>query len=314
MNKSRKSVQFILKPLIYLFAICLMVLFFHFRGGMTGSGNNNCLKKRSGVLSCLKSGSQKTDPLLVWIAPGHLKKQNSSIAIYYSPHQDDETIGMGASIAEQVRSGRPVYVVLLSRGDNENMLNYLRSVDPDAEMQDVIEGRNNEFIAACKALGVQRIYIANGGNGFDERESFPDLVADFKKTMTYFANLFENSSQYSTSGNCDSYNQQCDKMPAHQAAATALHQLYDAGLISDITLFREYYYYNNSGKCDRPCSLMKSIDEIDKLQRQKAINEYKFVDLKIHRYGLGYWHSVDVLFNNSWNSNLEEIDSIRNDY
>ena len=131
MNKSPGVFQFILKSINYLFAICLIVLLLHCRGFMTGTGNNSALKKKSFRTSCQKSGRQKNDPLLVWISSRHPEKRNSTPAIYYSPHQDDETIGMGASIAEQVRLGRPVYVVLLSRGDNENMLNYLGSIDPD---------------------------------------------------------------------------------------------------------------------------------------------------------------------------------------
>lgn len=254
------------------------------------------------------------DPSLVWISPDHHASLDSAPAIFYSPHQDDETIGMGATIAEQVRLGKSVYIVLLTNGVNANMLNFLQSISPDASMQDVVDARNNEFIAACKALGVDRVYISNAGKGYDEKESLAELTSHFKKTMSYFCQAFTNASHHTISGNCDSYNPNCDKMPAHQAAASAMHELYNSGTVSQCLLFRAYFYYKNSPNCDRPCNWMKPVNHGDKLRRQRAINEYKLVDEKNHRYGLGYWHSVDVLFNNSWDSDYEMVDSMKNDY
>lgn len=254
------------------------------------------------------------EPVLVWSASVRNIAADSTPAIFYSPHQDDETIGMGASIAEQVRLGRPVFVVLLTNGHNLNMLTFLQSLSDHASMQDVADARNNEFIAACKALGADRIYIANGGKGYDEKASLPDLTLRFKTTMIYFSRLFPNAFQHTLSGNCDSFNPNCDKMPAHQAAASAMHELYNAGMITHCILFRAYCYYRNSPKCDRSCNWLKPVNQADKSRRQRAINEYKLVDEKNHRYGLAYWHSVDVLFDNSWDSDYEEVDSMKNDY
>ena len=253
-------------------------------------------------------------PLLVWSSAGRADSVNEPPAIFYAPHQDDETLGMGATIAELARSGKPVYVVLLTNGSNQNMLSYLQTRNASATMQDVEEARNNEFIAACKTLGATRIYISNDGKGFDENKPLAALTADFKSTMNYFTGLYPAASHKTISGNCDSYNAACEKMPAHQAAATALHQLYDAGKISDATLYRVYFYYGYSGICDHPCSREKTVDPLDKSKRQQAINEYKYVNEKEHRYGLGYWHSVNVLFDNSRDSNLEKVDSMGNDY
>ncbi len=298
------------KLVFAIFAVILALTICNFnirQGSANGTGLN--------VSADLNyAGSEiSTNPLLVWISPDPVLS-DSAPAIFYAPHQDDETIGMGASIAEQVRLGKPVYVVLLTNGNNANMLSYLQTITPATSMQDVVNARNNEFIAACKALGVTRIYIANSGKGYDEKESQEELINHFKKTMSYFASSFRNCSHATVSGNCDSYNPKCDKMPAHQAAATALHELYTAGKISSGLLYRVYFYYRNSGQCDRPCSWRKPVVYWDKLKRQRAINEYKLVSEKDQRYGLAYWHSVDALFNNSWDSDFEEADSLKNDY
>jgi hypothetical protein len=260
------------------------------------------------------TATSKNEPALVWTSP--IPPDSSALppAIFYTPHQDDETLGMGASISGQSRSGRPVFVVLLTNGANQNMLDYLQSIHASSGMQGVIDARNNEFIAACKALGATRIYISNAGKGFDENITLEALIAEFKNTMNYFSAMFPGATHKTISGNCDPYNPSCEKMPAHQAAATALHELCNSGKITDGTLFRVYFYYGNAENCTRPCNWKKPVALADKLKRQQAINEYKLVDEKNHRYGLAYWHSVDVLFNNSWDSNFESVDSMRNDY
>lgn len=253
------------------------------------------------------------NPVIVWQAEA--QPIPSWPAIFYSPHQDDETLGMGASIAEHVRAGRAVYVVLLSNGANSGMLSYIQqNYNPNATMQDVINARNNEFIAACIALGVHRVYIANVGAGYDESADFSVLKNEFKSVMNYFDNLYPSASHKTVSGNCDSYNPNCDKMPTHQAATTAIHELYSSGVISDIRLYRVYIYYWNYGTCDRSPSWLKPVSTKDKTTRINAINEYKYVNASIQRYGLGYWYSVQTLFDNSLNSNYEYVDFIDNDY
>lgn len=263
----------------------------------------------------LVTNSTKTNyPLLVWSSATQPNDSVSSPALFYSPHQDDETIGMGASIAEHVRTGRPVYVILLTNGANTEMLAYLQSLNSNATMKDVTNARNNEFIAACKALGVHRIYISNAGNGYDEAVPFVKLKDEFKFTMSYMKDLFPNASHKTISGNCDSYGANSDKMPTHQAAANAIHELYNSRVITDIKLYRVYYYYNDHGADYRSPSWLKSVAFKDKLTRQVAINQYKYVNPSFQRYGLGYWHSVMSLFDNSWDSDYEFVDFIENDY
>jgi len=254
------------------------------------------------------------NPVIVWQSENQPNPLVKAPAIFYPPHQDDETLGMGASIVEHVRIGRPVYVVLLTNGANKGMLAYLKKINPKSTMQDVITARNNEFIAACIALGVHRVYIANAGQGFDESMSLLFLKNNFKNTMSFMRNLFPLASHKTISGNCDSSNRHCHKKPAHQAAANAIHELYNLKTITDVRLYRVYYYYQNTQHCDRRPSWLKPVKTSDKLIRQKAINEYKYINHSIKRYGLAYWQSVPILFDNSWNSNYEYVDFIENDY
>src|SRR5260221_6150791 len=67
-------------------------------------------------------------PALVWKNP--TKPSINSPVIFYSPHQDDETLAMGASIAECIRIGKPVYVVLFTNGASSAALLSLNGITP----------------------------------------------------------------------------------------------------------------------------------------------------------------------------------------
>lgn len=68
-------------------------------------------------------------------------------AVFFTPHQDDETLSMGASIVQHVRAGRTVYVVLLTTGQNS----WVHTLYPSTEV--FIAERDREFVAAVKAMG-----------------------------------------------------------------------------------------------------------------------------------------------------------------
>jgi len=255
-------------------------------------------------------------PQLVWNSPEPVAG-NLGPAIFYSPHQDDESLGMGASIAEHARAGRPVYVVLMTKGENTRMLDHITEYyDEDAVMSDVVTARNNEFVAACQALGVHRIYIANGGAGYTENVTTNTLVNYFKKTMIFMDNTFPVASHKTVSGNCDVYDNSCATMPAHSACATAMYDLWDSGTISDIRLYRLYNFYFTNYETPSGCShapdMVRTIDPLDKATRVNAFAEYSKLDPCNQRYGLGRRVSVPDLFDNIEPHDFEYLDYINN--
>lgn len=259
-----------------------------------------------------KSEMDKTKPELVWSDESLIDCSQNPPAIYYSPHQDDETIGMGASIAENVRIGKPVCVVLLTNGASMAMLKHLRKTLRNVSMADLCLYRNNEFLAACQTLGVNRVYISNSGSGFEEAVPQDVLVGEFKQTMRYMDKIYPNASHRTVSGNSDSYNSNCSKHPSHQAAEYAIRDLVAEGVLKDVRLYRVYRYYWSYGNCDKMPDCIKKVNPLDKQRRQEAIDQYRYVNKEEDRYGLGYWHSVKALFDNSWDSDSEFVDYCRN--
>ncbi|WP_171064742.1 PIG-L deacetylase family protein [Actinomadura soli] len=90
--------------------------------------------------------------------------------VFYSPHQDDETLWMGQVIARHALAGREVHVVLCSNGASSGaraMLNGSTSSSwwggyhyPPREgygelsLEDFAAARTRELVAACAQLGV----------------------------------------------------------------------------------------------------------------------------------------------------------------
>lgn len=63
-----------------------------------------------------------TDAVVPTVTPVAVQPQppsaEASVVIFYSPHPDDETLGMGQAIARYVRAGWQVYVALLTDGED----------------------------------------------------------------------------------------------------------------------------------------------------------------------------------------------------
>ncbi|MEV7357969.1 PIG-L family deacetylase [Kitasatospora sp. NPDC091276] len=97
--------------------------------------------------------------------------------MFDSPHQDDEAIGLAGSILEHKASGRPVYLVLVTRGENGGLAPYMnqgtcQSLGNNCSAPghyhalgwaetwptpEVVVGRTAEFKLSAKALGVAKV-------------------------------------------------------------------------------------------------------------------------------------------------------------
>lgn len=259
-------------------------------------------------------------PKLIWTNP-QSPRNSKAAAIFYSPHQDDETLAMCASIAEHVRHGRPVIVVLYSSGEICGALEILNGMNSSGETvtcdyhntihqfhlspKEFVKARNAEFLAACKQLGVQQVYIANNGKGYDENLDQKAMICTYRELMLYFDEQFPGCSHKLISGDCD-HTLTGVKHPTHRAGAIAANQLFHSGKIRDIRLYRDYVYYFPED--EREAQWKKKISASDKQKRRRAMDEYNLFNPKIGRYAIGCQHSVYELFDASYESDYEYID------
>lgn len=121
-------------------------------------------------------------------------------ALFFSPHQDDETLSMGASIVDHVNAGRDVQVILMTNGGSTGVVDQQYGGD----MAACVAERDREFKAAVTALGATPVIR-------------PDRVQDGSLTIDYALSVF--NEYYAQYGDTASFKTMTDReetyYPAH---------------------------------------------------------------------------------------------------
>lgn len=205
----------------------------------------------------------------------------SDKVVFYSQHQDDETLFAGSAIVDAIESvgAENVYIVLISDGDESGVFNSARYKGLDLEGRTRL--RNNEFKAAVAKLGVldkNLIFLNQPEGNINE-----DIVTS---TIINFENNYNNITHVTHSYKYDFHAQ-------HLKTGELLYNIYNKGIIKDCRFFaRKDLIPNNSNKL-----LIQSISDNNK-ERSKVINacnEYKLDNKDMVREGIGY-KSVQSLF------------------
>ncbi|MFF0752264.1 PIG-L deacetylase family protein [Streptomyces sp. NPDC004267] len=225
-------------------------------------------------------------------------------AIFYSPHQDDEAIGLAGSILEHKAAGRPVYLVLVSRGENGDLAAIMnqgacrtlgdRCSAPghthDLGWQEtwptpeVVSGRTAEFKASAKALGVDKVI------NFDlSDEAFGDYDGFVKKVMAKvraLAQQYPGASHKFAAG-------WLDKTATHKACSDAAYWLMKNGELTDVRFNHIYAYqqFPNPADRGRGAAYVLDIPAAQMAKKRAAILAYNTWDPSRNLYTLGY-HSV----------------------
>ncbi|MFD8705320.1 PIG-L deacetylase family protein [Kitasatospora sp. NPDC059648] len=141
-------------------------------------------------------------------------------ATFYSPHQDDEALGLAGSILEHKAAGRPVYLVLVSRGENPNLATVMNT-DPcpnvpahpcaagghhglnwptdGASM--IVPGRTSEFMASAAAIGVDKVInFQMSDSVWQGAEPFKQFTANVKLKIAALAAKYPGASHRFTAG------------------------------------------------------------------------------------------------------------------
>lgn len=208
----------------------------------------------------------------------------SDTVVFYSQHQDDETLFAGSAIVDAIKSvGKEnVYVVLISDGDETGV--FLDERYQNLSIAEKARLRNNEFTAATTALGVpkENLLFLN----LPEKQIDVELVGN---TILNFEQQYKNVTHVTHTYKYDSH-------PQHLKMGAILYNLYNKGLIKDCRFFakKEFVPTNINNKL-----LIEGVSD-NAEERQKilnACNEYKLDNKDMVREGIGY-KSVKSLFDN----------------
>ncbi|GLW35490.1 PIG-L deacetylase family protein [Actinoplanes regularis] len=225
-------------------------------------------------------------------------------AIFYSPHQDDEAIGMAGSIQEHKAAGRPVYLVLVTLGKNVGLPKIMnegacsrgsRCASPNDfhnlgwptdGISKVVPARTAEFMASAKALGVDK--VINWKLPETEYNRFVDTVTAKVKAL---AEQYPGASHKFVAGWMDKLGSD----PAngtHKACSDAAYRLMNDGTLTDVRFNHIYAYNLPMNERGRGAAHVLNIPDSHMKAKRNAIYAYNTWDPDRNFYALGY-HSVD---------------------
>lgn len=242
---------------------------------------------------------------------------NSRPAIFYTPHQDDEAIGMAGAIREHKQAGRPVYLVLLTNGISRTLLDILNGTiwcpwhgtyhKYKLTMEQMMWARKSELIASAKKLDVDKLFIVDDGQGIDDMMAYRDydgFISRIVETVKHFESIYPGASHKLVSGALDTLEDGTTN-PTHQACWDAGFLLQD--VTSDLAFYRVYVYFK--GVEDRTAMHRLSLTPAWQAAKRAALSEYKKFNPSAGRYAIGY-HSVPRLLDSAYSATTEYYDTI----
>lgn len=150
---------------------------------------------------------------------------SKSKVVFYIPHQDDESLYYSQTILKAIEEkGKDnVYVVLITDG-GASKIQYAEDVVKQLEPEigfTFSKARDNEYLAACRVLGIKEENILfNEELGIERLKDGKVDHEDVKATMLYFENKFNGDVTHVT------YTFKFDYHKDHRALGTALNELY----------------------------------------------------------------------------------------
>ena len=223
-----------------------------------------------------------------------MRENVTNTVLYFVPHQDDELLTFGIDIANSVKDGCDVHVIVCTDGASSNVRLRLGNREFctqcgeqhvfDLTREDFTATRDREFYGSCAALGVKSENI----HMEDERIVDGQLtVEEAKRIMKkYIALLGEDSTV------CTMYpNPPEIQHKDHMRLGMAAKELKDEGVIKHLVLMEEPYVaiIAEHKKNDEPI-LVYAPDDIAQ-QIEKAVSEYFLWKPQEKRYAVGF-HSV----------------------
>lgn len=236
----------------------------------------------------------------------------ASVVVFFSPHPDDESLGMGHAIARYVRAGWTVYVGLLTDGEDSRdyALWYRRRPELWRDLngngvagdpEDFGLERKDEFLRACTALGVRRsnlLFFNSPGRGHS-KDSPLDVVlaARMTRISEEFERAHPGATQITTMAYIDGkLNGPGDFLPQeqHRIACVAVAKT-ARRLRFPAWFYKVYAYYL---KPDQRWAPIVERDAPDHGTKRRALLEGYDTAERSHHLAIG-WHSVPLLFENA---------------
>jgi LmbE family N-acetylglucosaminyl deacetylase len=230
-------------------------------------------------------------------------------AIFYSPHQDDEAIGMAGSIRQHKAAGRPVYLVLVTLGENSRLAEIMNEGPcplrarcaspsdwhnlgwPTDGTSKIVPARTAEFMASAKALGVDKVInwkLPDGAEG-----AYNKFVGTVAAKIEDLAERYPGASHKFPAGWIDRLGQK-PANSTHKAISDAAYRLMNDRTLTDVRFNHIYAYNLPVEDRGRGAAYVLNIPDSHMKAKRNALYAYNTWDPDRNFYALGY-HSVDWL-------------------
>jgi LmbE family N-acetylglucosaminyl deacetylase len=195
--------------------------------------------------------------------------------LFVSPHQDDESLSMGAAIRKHIEANHDVHVLLLCGG-----------VESGAQANSGLSrpafgyARDDEFIRATRQLGVpyENLHFARvtPADGTLTVQLAYDAILDFTERH-------DDEVWLKTYSNLPATNRHSDHINSGQAGLQALQN----GLVANLRMYVEPWLISAFQNANAGVTLSTDV-AADPSWVVKALDEYGIVDPKGQKFGIGF--------------------------
>lgn len=228
-----------------------------------------------------------------------LDSSGYSTVIYFSAHQDDETLEDFGGILQDLRTGKEVHVVLCSDGSASGIYKQLLQEGHDLTIEEFTALRDIEFTNALVSLGVpeENVHIPDDrlqdGTFPEERERLKDFVR-------YWVEQYPGAAVRTHSPKIEGI----ENHPDHTTVGDVCCELQDEGVIKELRLFidrwhlEEYQATEGLNLYKLPAYGKLIGDEADRLAG--AAKAYSDINIDLDKYGIGgrsvagYWAQLQA--------------------
>ena len=215
-------------------------------------------------------------------------REDKETYIFYTPHQDDETLLMSSAILNAIDDDIETVIVCVTDGSKSKAIDTinkrLEEEDlPQIDIYDFVVARNEELLSATSSLGVKKenVYFMNRTDG--------DLnYHDVENIVKKFENKYRNARHISLIG--DFFSTTEEEKQAHTDHRLIGDVVYDMVKDKKIDGARFISYIEKKEDTKK-----LSLNSLQKKRYQKAIDSYCIWDPYDGKYSIGYT-SIKKLF------------------
>ncbi|MCE0770990.1 PIG-L family deacetylase [Clostridioides difficile] len=216
--------------------------------------------------------------------------------LFFTPHQDDETLSMGSAIIEHVEKS-DTHVILCTDGsksiirkvldDGGSCSYHIKDVHKySLSESEFSKDRDEEFKDSCEAMGVKESNIHIEDNRAHDGELSKEKAREIilKYLEEYPDAKVKTVTPFKASGIHED----------HRALGEAALELYKEGKIKDLRFYVEPYDYKDFKKVNPNVEVWKVLPSQEE-KLLSAMNAYKKWNPESGHYAIGY-HSVKSYF------------------